>query len=423
LRSPKGPFEIASPGLTLDQNLIGSNSGNLVFLEASHRLLATRGSSIEVDRFAPHLIGIDQINERYDVYVVPLASAFRRSFVGHLSRLTTVIRQLRIPVVVLGVGAQTSIDYDTERLSSIAPVVKAFVSAVLDRGPSIGVRGELTADYLSKLGFRDVEVIGCPSLFLNGPNLAVRDREPSLRGDARIALNVSPYLEAMGPIIARHLALYPRLTYFAQDLDTLRLLVDGEGPTEAAQSDALPRHWSHPLLARARTRLHLDPWPWIDELATYDFAFGSRIHGNFAAVLAGTPAFVLAHDSRTLELARYFEMPHAALSDVSPNVDAADLYAAADSGPMVANHRRRFETFARYLSRHGLSHVFEPGQNPTAFMADVASTAYPLPATADRNPYSPKGDPRRVGRRVQSAVWGITRKRLQLSRVRWAAED
>jgi hypothetical protein len=343
--------------------------------------------------------------------------------VGHLARLTTVIRQLRIPVVVLGVGAQTSIDYDTERLSSIAPVVKAFVSAVLDRGPSIGVRGELTADYLSKLGFRDVEVIGCPSLFLNGPNLAVRDREPSLRGDARIALNVSPYLEAMGPIIARHLALYPRLTYFAQDLDTLRLLVDGEGPTEAARSDALPRHWSHPLLARARTRLHLDPWPWIDELATYDFAFGSRIHGNIAAVLAGTPAFVLAHDSRTLELARYFEMPHAALSDVSPNVDAADLYAAADSGPMVANHRRRFETFARYLSRHGLSHVFEPGQNPTAFMADVASTAYPLPATADRNPYSPKGDPRRVGRRVQSAVWGITRKRLQLSRVRWAAED
>jgi hypothetical protein len=90
---------------------------------------------------------------------------------------------------------------------------------------------------------------------------------------------------------------------------------------------------------------------------------------------------------------------------------------------MVANHRRRFETFARYLSRHGLSHVFEPGQNPTAFMADVASTAYPLPATVDRNPYSPKGDPRRVGRRVQSAVWGITRKRLQLSRVRWAAED
>ncbi len=192
MRSPKGPFEIASPGLTLDQNLIGSNSGNLIFLEACHRLLATEGTSIEVDRFAPHLIGIEQINERYDVYVLPLASAFRRSFVGHLTRLTSVIQRLRIPVVVLGVGAQASVDYDTGRLAAIEPADKAFVGAVLDRGPSIGVRGELTADYLSKFGFRDVEIIGCPSLFLNGPSLAVRDREPALRPDARIALNVSP---------------------------------------------------------------------------------------------------------------------------------------------------------------------------------------------------------------------------------------
>ena len=354
---------------------------------------------------------------------MPLASAFRRSFVPHLTRLTSVIKRLRIPVVVLGVGAQTTVDYDTGRLASIEPAVKAFVGAVLDRGPSIGVRGELTADYLSKLGFREVEVIGCPSLFLNGPHLAVRDREPTLSPDALVALNVSPYLDAMGPIIARHLDRYPRLTYFAQDLDTLRLLVDGEPPNEAARPDALPRHWSHPLLSRGMTRLHIDPWPWIDDLATHDFSFGSRIHGNIAAVLAGTPAYVLAHDSRTLELARYFEMPHTVLPNVPPDVDAADLYVAADSGPMVTNHHRRFATFAGYLSRHGLSHAFEPGQDPSAFMAEVASTAYPRPATADRNPYRAGSDPRRLGRRLRSSMWGLARKRMQLGRGRWAPED
>ena len=58
----------------------------------------------------------------------------------------------------------------------MAGVVRDFVAAVLDRGPSIGVRGELTADFLRRLGSRDVEVIGCPSMFFHGPRLDVAKR-------------------------------------------------------------------------------------------------------------------------------------------------------------------------------------------------------------------------------------------------------
>ena len=75
-------------------------------------------------------------------------------------------------------------------------------------------------------------------------------------------------------------------------------------------------HRSHPFFAERRTRLYADPWPWLADLAAFDFSFGTRIHGNIAALLAGTPAYVLAHDSRTLELARYFEIPHTAMPDV-----------------------------------------------------------------------------------------------------------
>jgi len=65
-----------------------------------------------------------------------------------LIRLTALVERLRIPVVVLGVGAQGTFDYDTRRLKSIESSVRAFTSAVLARSPSIGVRGELTQDYL-----------------------------------------------------------------------------------------------------------------------------------------------------------------------------------------------------------------------------------------------------------------------------------
>lgn len=45
LRAPKDPFESVSAERTYLANLIGNNSGNLVFLEAAHKLLGTRDAT------------------------------------------------------------------------------------------------------------------------------------------------------------------------------------------------------------------------------------------------------------------------------------------------------------------------------------------------------------------------------------------
>lgn len=411
LRAPKGPFEVASAETTLTDNLIGNNSGNLVFIEAAWRLLDTAGTTIAPDRFEAARLGAGHINERYDAYVVPLANAFRLSFREQLERLTTLIEGLRIPVVVLGVGAQANVRYEPGKLSSMDESVKAFVKAVLDRSPSIGVRGEYTQSYLQGLGFRDVEVIGCPSMFLNGPDFAVRERAPALDRDARLSINVSPYVKAMGPIVLRHLERYPNLGYIAQDSESLELLLWGESRAAAATANANPIHLSHPLFSQHRTRLFVDPWPWLAALRDVDFSFGTRIHGNIAALLAGTPAFVLAHDSRTLELARYFAIPHLAMTDLPTDVDAADLYALADTGPLLRGHAARWATFKDYLARHGLHHVFEPGQDPTRFPAKVAATPYPpaVEVTGNRG-LSPSR--RRLRRSIRAVRRELRRRRL-----------
>lgn len=125
LRAPKDPFESVSAERTYLANLIGTNSGNLVFLEAAHKLLGTRDATITPDRFAPHKLGADRINERFDVYVVALANAFRSRFEPALARMTRVIERLRIPVVVLGVGAQAPASHDTEHLERMRPAIEA----------------------------------------------------------------------------------------------------------------------------------------------------------------------------------------------------------------------------------------------------------------------------------------------------------
>jgi hypothetical protein len=400
LRARQDPFATPDPEAVLARNLLGDNSGNLIFSDAAYKLLDTPDTTVVVDRFKSDPGAAAAIDEHYSHYVIPLANAFRLSFEPTLIRMTRLIRALRIPVTILGVGAQSSVSYEAGRLSRIDATVKDFVAAVLDHGPSIGVRGEFTADYLRTLGFRDVEVIGCPSVFLPGPGHRVEKRRAELDREAPIAINVSPYVTAMGPILVRHLGRYPNLTYVAQDLDTLELLLWGSnGATVNGPDDPRPVHLDHPVFREDRVRLFTDPWPWLRHLAVVDFSFGTRIHGNIAALIAGTPAVVLAHDSRTLELARYFGIPHRLMRDVPPDIDAADLYAEADLTDFNEGYPRRLRTFLDYLERHGLDHIHRSGEPSPTF--DARKAAMPHPAVVTVRSRRPIDGPRALLRRLR----------------------
>lgn len=421
LRARKDPFDAVSPETTLVRNLIAQNAGNLIFSMAAQRILETAGTTVVADRFTVEPRDADRINERYDAYVIPLANAFRLSFEPVLIRMTRLIERLTIPVVVLGVGAQANLAYDTARLKPMEPSVRGFVAAVLDRSPSIGVRGELTHDYLQGLGFRDVEVIGCPSLFLNGADMHVEKRRPILDSDSKLAINVSPYVVSMGPIVAHHVERYPDLTYIPQDLDTLEMLLWGDVGADVDPADPRPIHLAHPLFRDDKVRFFTDPMPWLDFLATRDFSFGTRIHGNIAAILAGTPAYVLAHDSRTLELARYFEIPHRPMRRSDPMIDAADLYAEADYGPLNRGHAARLATFVAYLDRHGLDHVFRSPPAEPSFTSRIASTAFP-PAVTVASRTSPHGLQGRIARARRQVTRLMRHPRLRRIRIQVARQ-
>jgi Polysaccharide pyruvyl transferase len=378
LRSPTSPFDVISPMTVADRNLIATNTGNLVFMFATYRLLATPGTEITPDRMRVEPKDADRINAEYDVYVAPFANAFRPVYESTLGRWADLIERLRIPVVIPGVGAQLGLDAGFDVLRPIEATVKRFVRAVLERSPSIGVRGEVTAAYLRHLGFDAVEVIGCPSMFLQGPVLRVEKRVPALAHDSPIAITGAPYRPAMGQILAANAARYPNLVYVAQDIGTLLLLVSGRVPEGLQATPGFPDGPDHPLLREGRVRAFTHPWPWMDFLREREFTFGSRIHGNLVSLAAGTPAYVLAHDLRTLELARYFEVPHRQLPEVAADVDPAELYATADYGPLMAGHAGRWAAFEGFLDRHGLSTVFAAAGDPAAFDRRMAELRFPL---------------------------------------------
>ncbi|QLQ40384.1 polysaccharide pyruvyl transferase family protein [Micromonospora robiginosa] len=377
LRARKGPFDVLTPEETFAGNWISDNTGNLVFSHAANKLLATSTAEVTSTRKLADPRDADEINERYDVFVVPLANAFRRSFINRLEPMTRLIERLKIPVVVLGVGVQTNVDGDREYLRQIDEPVSAFCRAVLDRSHSIGVRGEITESYLRTLGFSAVEQIGCPSMFLHGADFRLAKNRPELTTDDRIALTISPYVSSMAPVVRRHRERYPNLCYVPQDLRTLGTLLYGDAPEHRGKSSEMPLHASHPLFVEDKVRMFVDPWTWMSHLSGFDFNFGTRIHGTITALVSGTPGYLFAHDSRTLELARYFDIPHRIMRDVPADVDAADLYAEADYTALTGGHRARFDAITAFLAKHDLGTSFADGDSAAAFDRQVAETVFP----------------------------------------------
>ncbi|MEV6766794.1 polysaccharide pyruvyl transferase family protein [Streptomyces sp. NPDC051105] len=383
LRSGKSPYDAVSVEEALHRDVIATNSGNLIFSDAAHKILETPGTEVVSNGMPSDVAAAARINEEYDAFVIPLANAFRPSFESALKRMTRLVSKLKIPVVVLGVGAQTGVGYNPDRLKRIEPTVREFCAAVLERSASIGVRGEFTEQYLRSMGFKDVEIIGCPSLFLYGDQLPVHKKALELTPDSRIAINGSHSAvrtQGLDRIITRTHERYPHLRFVGQNLSDARQLHWRDLSDPNAAVTAMPTHPDHPMFLEDKVRVYIDPVTWIDDLRSFDFSFGSRIHGNIAALLAGTPATVLCGDSRTLELCRYFEIPHLLLDQAAEDPDSADpakLYAEADFGGLVGGHRERFERFTGFLDRNGLENTFTHGDGGAAFEERMRALAFP----------------------------------------------
>lgn len=383
IRAGKDPFTAVVPETTLTQDVFNSNSGNFLFQHsvwkaldvAPHELVANSTLS---ERRAATADDAARMNDEFDHFVVPMANSFRADFADKLDNLAALVEQLTIPVTVIGIGAQAPADRSFDALADVRDVTRRFVAAVLERSASIGVRGEFTRDFLVDLGFPgdSIDVIGCPSLFLHGPDLKVRDVPASLAEDAALGLNLTPEVPGIGAFATEQGARHPNLTYVGQDQHDLRLLLWGV-PHPHVTDPLVPAHLRHPLYQQDRMRLFVDTWSWYDFLAQQDFVYGTRFHGNVAALLAGTPALMLAHDSRTLELAEYHRMPHRLQPRFDEPVRVEDLLEATDLAPFHEALPERFDRYAAFLERNGLEHRWQPGRDASHFDARLQAASFP----------------------------------------------
>lgn len=72
---------------------------------------------------------------------------------------------------------------------------------------------------------------------------------------------------------------------------------------------------------RNHGKMFLNFEEWLQYAASKKFCLGTRIHGTIASLMAGTPAVLVTHDSRTLEMAQIMNVPfvrHSMIDTKSP---------------------------------------------------------------------------------------------------------
>ena len=386
IRAGVSPLKRNDADWILQKDRIGANSGNLMYQYSVFRTLMTEDAELTADYFYESNTTPEQmekINSGYECVVLPLANAFRRDV--PLKDLTGFVRQLKIPCVVVGCGVQAD---SFAQLSEKLPFdedAKAFVSAVLDRSAMLGLRGEMTAQYLKKLGFvpeKHFTVTGCPSLYTWGADLP-EVRLSEMTKDSRISVNTRmKQRKALHQLLGRAIAEHPEYHLVLQKKDELALIRYGVPIFSSASAEKegngyYPRNLRHEAVRQGRAIGFVSARDWHDYLREKDFSFGSRIHGNIAAVVSGTPAFVFTTDTRTEELCRYHNIQYMPATQVQEGADIRDIVDRADFTSVHRGHAERFSHYLDFLNANSLPHIYRDTLHPQNVPFDRAEAMLP----------------------------------------------
>lgn len=366
--SPLEPFDAAK--MIMD-NTFGGNIGNLIYQYSVFRTLMTKDTIITPDYYTYGPDRADEINENYDCYIIPLADAFRNEFIPSLRRYTKLINKLKIPVVVIGVGLRAPFEPKLNEGFPFDKDVKNFVKAVLKKSSIIGVRGEITAKYLTRLGFRegiDHVVIGCPSMYTFGRELSIRNTR--VTKESKICVNSSRRSQKkVLDFIARGMAEYPNHYFIPQWLKELKLTYLG-APSIAEISKKYPIKMSDPVYMNNRVRFFLNVPTWLEFMKDADLSFGARLHGNIAATIAGTPSLIIPKDARMRELAEYHQLTNLMANKITGKTSLLEIIEKSDFQSPVKVQGRNFDHFIDFLNKNQLEHIYINTVTPSTVPLD-----------------------------------------------------
>ncbi|MDD9908813.1 MAG: polysaccharide pyruvyl transferase family protein [Ahrensia sp.] len=344
---------------------VGANSGNLMFQLAADRILGGEHHHLG---FATGAYGDARVRRNLDFFVFPAANMLRAD--ADWSDLVGFFKTIKAPLIILGLGAQAKTDADPEKVARQVGknrTVADLVTLLKERAALITVRGPFTEAVCHHLGLDQVVRTGCPSQFLNpDSNLgqSLREQlEAGREGPIATTGNAPNEIEGWKAELESKLFGWTAATggtYVQQSCETWifdgpegRLSEMDEGGYNylRIKLDAHSKIDNFDEALRSSFRIFFSAPEWIEDVGRHRAAIGTRIHGNMAALAAGRPGILIAHDARVTELAEEMEVPRVSFEAVRDSESFDDLL------PQVAFDATRFDEGRRQRAKLLVDHL------------------------------------------------------------------
>ncbi len=256
--------------------------------------------------------------------------------------------------VVVGLGAQSQSHSGEIKL---LPGTRRFLDLVAERSTTLGVRGDYTAEVLNGFGVKNVDVIGCPSVFASKYPFRQLDvgRVPRLSVNATFH---GHYRDGVAEIL--NYGLKHDAQYLEQsDLQLMKYIDSGRLNYWAnfiSHYYAFSHDQAFDILSwlSMHGRYYTSVGEWVEDMQSIDLAIGSRFHGCLAANYGGARSLLLIMDTRTKELAEYYNIPHMKFEDFDGEQAVEFYYEKADPQLFLDTLPNRLARYAKFLERNGL---------------------------------------------------------------------
>lgn len=346
--SRKLNYEILHDEVKQNCNHVWTNSGNKIWMQGIISELSTNDNEI---RFLKSEYTWDFINEYFDAIVYSTANLIQRRYKEAIREKAEDFRKSKIPVYVISCGAQGNLgDSPREVAAGIEGEIASFLDSIYSTGGELGLRGAFTKDVLDSVMQNTAKVTGCPSLFQNGKNLTVSNQKVDFES-FRAAINGDMFLYK-GLITEK--SIFMDQNTFAGELLDVDMF---DWPDEVYIKHCTKKFGTAKteLLLQGKIRLFMDVPEWMGflEKQNISFSFGSRIHGNILPILGGIPALIHPIDSRTMEMAAFFNIPQT--HDIPKNMKSLyEMYLHTDYSGFNKKFGFLYDNYNQFIVDCGL---------------------------------------------------------------------
>ena len=355
IRAGFNPLRSYEPVYPLSRNMIGGNSGNLVYAYGVMNVLANQETVFYPTYYKRKWTEeeIDFVNSELDAFVIPLADAFRKDFVPQLRDFTVFIKKLKIPCIVIGCGLRAKYDTTLAESFEFDEDVRQFVSAVLEHSGMFGLRGEITGRYLEKLGFipeKHFTVTGCPSLYTYGNSVSISELPKSAE---HVVMNANALAEdEVQQFLVNSYEAFDNVYLVQQKLRELKYMY--LGGEERRVDSIFPQEVFDKMHTENKVKFFLDVPQWIDFMRGKDLFIGNRFHGAVAAILAGVPHVMLPFDARTRELTEYHNITCLKPEEIKEGSTILDYMDKLDFKSFEKSRDKNLMHYVTFLKANGL---------------------------------------------------------------------